>query len=164
MKKYYVGLVVLLGLSICLVGYTLSRAGRAKADSQTTKTVNEAGSKLDLYISNNNLIPDSLGAVGVKNVPSTITYTKIGNTQYKFCANYNTASAAFDAGWTALLGGAASSVYPNIPSNTTNNIALDTYLIIYQHKKGQNCQTITPTITIPDSTGNSFSGGSTILQ
>ncbi len=127
---------------VACVVYVFSQAGSAKTDKQTNKTVEQIASKLELNIAEKGTIPDSLQAAGITNPASTVSYTKLSNTQYKVCIDYKTASSGFDAGWSSLFLGGALSSGSQYGSNSDH-----TYFdssVVYNHKKGQNCQTVTP--------------------
>lgn len=149
-QRYYLGLVVVFVFVLIALGYTVSQAGNEKIDRQTDTAVQNIADKLDSYTLNRG-VPDSLSQAGISNVPSTITYSTGNNhANYKICINYKSASSGFDASWFSLVSGAAtaassgsSTIYP-----TTDHSYFDSS-VIYNHKKGQNCQTVTPYSTSP---------------
>ena len=140
--KYYIGFGVLMLVLVFAVTYVFSEAGAAKTDKQTDKTVEQISNKLESKIATTGEIPASLQAAGVSDPASTVTYTRLSTTKYKVCVEYKTASSGFDAGWgSLLLGGAFSSA--NQPSFNSDHTYFDS-TVEFNHKKGQNCQTVTP--------------------
>ncbi|HSW80056.1 MAG TPA: hypothetical protein VLG47_04745 [Candidatus Saccharimonadales bacterium] len=144
MKKNYLGYKIGLAvIGIFVVGvaiFVMMQAGNTKKDADTDKAANKIAEKLNNYISTNNKIPDSLGQVGAASVPTTVTYTKLSDSKYKFCVNYKTTSSGYDA---------TEAVYNVATGNTLDttppdyNITSSLY-IPSTHHKGANCQTIKP--------------------
>lgn len=145
MLKYYIGLTVLAFFATGLVVYTIMSGSDSKADKQTTEKIQKVATDLDDYINNNGKVPSSLAVAGIKDVPPTITYKKLSEGKYKICVTYKTAGSSFDGGWSALFTGAllAQSGAGNTGDNQEQSY-LDYYSLVYAHKKGENCQTITP--------------------
>lgn len=143
MKKYYIGLAVLMTLTLGALIYTISQAGNAKIDAATDKAVENISSKLDTSIATKGVVPDSLQAAGIKDVPPAVTYKKLNESEYKICISYKTATSGFDASWLSLLGG----VYgANQSGDTATTKDYFDSTVTYNHKKGLNCQTIKPYI------------------
>lgn len=139
--KYKIGLGVILLFTIGMMVYVLMQTSAVKQDTETTKTARSIANKLENYVNTQQSIPSNLSTVGVNNTPSTITYTKLSPTKYKFCVTYKASNSGFNASSAVqdvttgyysnrLQGGSyASKSYINISDN---------------HKKGENCQTIEP--------------------
>ena len=154
--KYYIGFGVLMLVLVFAVTYVFSEAGAAKTDKQTDKTVEQISNKLESKIATTGEIPASLQAAGVSDPASTVTYTRLSTTKYKVCVEYKTASSGFDAGWgSLLLGGAFSSA--NQPSFNSDHTYFDS-TVEFNHKKGQNCQTVTP-YSVGGLYGGAYGGG-----
>lgn len=141
-RKYYIGLGVLMLLALGFLVYAFTQAGAAKSDRRTNKTVEQISSKLDLSTATTGTVPDSLQAAGITDPAPTVKYTKLSATQYKICIEYKSAGNGFDAGWFSLLGGTVSAG-TNDQSYSKSTDYFDT-TVEYNHKKGQNCQTVTP--------------------
>jgi hypothetical protein len=169
MKKYYIGLAVLAFLALGAVGYTISQGSSAKKDKQTNDKFKEVASKLDPYTYNGSSLPSSLSAVGLKDIPPTIQYTKVSSTKFKLCVTYYNNSNLFDSGWYSLLGGYTSTTSDSNSSlqQTDTKAYIDT-MVIYSHKKGENCQTVQTSsggygyIDDQNSTSGTFSGDTEI--
>lgn len=144
--KYYIGVVVLVVFAAGLVGYTIASGSDAKTDKKTTEKANAVAMKLDSQISMDGKIPENLDALGVKDIPPTVTYKKISDEKYKFCVTYKSAGSAFDAGLFSLFGGAlyGGALSAGAESYEPSEGYLDSYYLIYNHKKGENCQTVKP--------------------
>jgi len=149
LRKYQIGLAALGLFTLVIVVVILVQAGATKQDADTTKKANDIATKLEMYISTKQMIPDSLGAVGVSDVPATISYQKLSDTSYRFCLTYKSASSGFDAASavTDVATGSYGQRYSSL-GNTTDTETGDTgYLYIPDtHHKGSNCQTIKPYI------------------
>ena len=128
----------------CLI-YVVSQAGATKTDRKTNDAVENISSKLDTNISTVGDIPVSLQAAGINGLPPTIQYTRVNSSSYKICVDYKTGSSGFDAGWASLLLGGISGSTSNPSPSTTGKSYFDSS-IEFSHKKGQNCQTVTPYI------------------
>jgi hypothetical protein len=160
MKKYYLGVLALSVLSLALFIYVAAQGISTKQDTKTLAAAQSSADKLNSYIDANGTIPASLEQAGVKNRPDTITYQKIGTTQYKFCVQYKGSSSLNLGGAGSALTGQylGASAGPQYNSSTGYD---NSYLYISgQYKKGQNCQTITPYL------GGvyNFGGGSVVPQ
>jgi hypothetical protein len=141
-KKYYIGFGVLIVLMLACVAYVFSQAGSAKADKLTDKTVEQISSKLEINIADKGIIPGSLEEAGIKDPAPTVKYTRLDDTKYKVCIEYKTGSNGFDAGWgSLLLGGALNQGFQ--PESNPDKTYFDS-TVQFSHKKGQNCQTVTP--------------------
>jgi len=147
-KKYYLGFFVLLAIGIGALGYALSQAGAAKVDKKTNDAVQKISQKMELYTISNG-VPESLQQAGITDVPSTVKYTKISDSKYKICLDYKAASSGFDAGWFSLLGGGFNSPYT---TDSGDKSYFDS-TVQYNHKKGENCQTV--------NAGSYYYGGNT---
>ena len=157
MKKYYLGLAILIALSLGLVGFTLASGKDSKKDEETSKKVESVSNKLTEYIYREGKLPSSLEEADIKNVPATIKYERLDEERFKFCAYYDKAGSSFDAGPFALLTGLVFRVPP--PDETSQDeekTYLDGYTLSYAHKKGDNCQTVRPQGLNADSFENSF--------
>jgi hypothetical protein len=159
MKKYYIGLAVLFALALGALVYTLQQGVSYKNDKKTTDKFTQIADKFSQY-TNSNPIPDSLDQAGIKDVPGTITYTKIDSTQFKICATYDHAASSFDAGWSSLIGGYSGAAPTDTSSSDkADNSFIDT-TVVYSHKKGENCQTVKPYSASALGLGSSSSYGS----
>jgi hypothetical protein len=154
--KYYIGFGVLMLFLIFAVTYVFSEAGSAKTDKQTDKTVEQIANKLETKIAETGEVPATLEAAGITDAASTVTYTKLSSTQYKVCVDYKTASSGFDAGWGSLLLGGA---FNSGPQNYNTDHTYFDSSVEFNHKKGQNCQTVTP-YTYSSGGYNVFGGSS----
>lgn len=144
--RYKIGLAVLLAFAFVMTGLVLVQASGTKQDTKTNSAASDIADKLNTYVDNNQKVPGSLAEAGAKNVPSTISYTKLSDTSYKFCATYKGNSSGFDATGTAtdLLSGSGSSSITNEPNIPVDN----SYLTIDSTwHKGANCQTINTQVT-----------------
>lgn len=144
MKKYYLGFLVLTVLTVFATIYTLAQGEAGKKDEETAKKVEKIAPELDEYIYQENKIPQSLDAAGIKDVPSTITYTKLDEERFKFCATFQRASGSFDAGPFAFLTGLAFRAPEPEDDSGEERTYFDYYTLSYFHKKGENCQTVKP--------------------
>ncbi len=148
---YKIGLAGIGIFVLSLVIYVATQAGATKQDTQTYNAANSISQKLDTYIDSQGTIPDTLQTAGVSSVPSTISYAKLSDSSYKFCATYKTKDSGFDSG-TSIIETIAAAESPI--SGTTSSSA-DALYISPAHKKGENCQTITPPFLSSDfSTSN----------
>jgi hypothetical protein len=145
-RKYVIGLSVLLLFVLGLVVWLLIQASAVKADNTTYKSATKLASKLNDYISTKNKIPNDLKSVSKDAVPSSIRYTKLSEQRYKFCVTYNANSSNFDATsvQTGLMSRAFGGGLDYYGGNESSELS---YLYIPStHKKGENCQTIKPYI------------------
>ena len=148
MKKYYIGILILLALTLGLTGYTFVQAAGGKQDKETEKKAKSIASKLNNYITRNQKIPEKLSDAGIKDVPTTVTYSKLSSKEYKFCVTYKSAKGYSSSGPGNFLFDPFSQRYVDMAQEETSNSDYkSSYLYLsYTHKKGQNCQTITPYI------------------
>ena len=145
MKKYYISLTILVALSLGLVGFTLAAGKDSKKDEETSKKVDSVSNKLMDYIYQKGRLPSSFEEADIKNVPSTIRYERLDSERFKFCVYYDKAGSSFDAGPLALLTGLIFRAQPvDETSQDGEKAYLDSYTLVYVHKKGDNCQTIKP--------------------
>lgn len=170
MKKYYIGLIVLMLTALGFVGFAGVLAGQAKQDKQTAEHAQKIAEQLNEYITDNRVIPDSLDEADIRDVPTQISYTKDSETEYTFCTTYHSESSFGGADPTALIFGSAlrdaSRQYEDdgIDNMGSTYKSSSLYISSY-HKKGKDCQTIKPylssgglfnfnynNITKPDST------------
>ncbi|HET7320150.1 MAG TPA: hypothetical protein VFI84_01020 [Candidatus Saccharimonadales bacterium] len=146
-RRYQVGIVVL-GLFTIIVAVILAvQAVSAKQDIVTAKKAEEVASKLNSYVQSKQSVPDSLDALKVNDIPSSITYAKKSTQSYEFCVTYKSASQDFsvnslEQGLTGFgltsLGSSSSS-----GSSYYADLASTGYLYLPPtHKKGQTCQTV----------------------
>jgi type II secretory pathway pseudopilin PulG len=146
LRKYQIGLAILGVITVAMTSVVLVQAGDVKADGKTYAAAQQAATSLENYISSKQSVPASLSAAGVKDLPGSITYTKLSDSSYKFCATYRSASnASYSAGdlTSSLLTGQYST-QPSSQSYGTDSQS--TLLITSDHKKGDNCQTIKPSL------------------
>ncbi len=152
MKKYYIGLIVLAVLTLGLTVYVIGIGGKAKDDTKTEKSANEIATKLNDYISKNNRVPASLDAAGIKDVPSSITYSKKSDEKYEFCVTYKADKGYGSADASNLLTGALmGGMYGGAAGNFSDSSSTSSYepsslYLNYTHKKGKDCQTVKPYI------------------
>lgn len=144
--KYKIGLAVLLAFALVMTGMVMVQASGTKQDTKTNNAASDIADKLNSYVDNNQTVPGSLAEAGAKNVPKTISYTKLSDTSYKFCATYKGNSSGFDATGTAtdLLSGSGSGTISNEPNIPVDNSFLT---IDPTWHKGANCQTINTQVT-----------------
>ncbi len=145
MTKYYVGLALLVVFAAGLVGYTIVSGADAKSDKKTTEAVMKIAPKLDEFVNTKGSIPDKLSEIdGVGSVPTTITYKKLSEEKYKFCVVYKTEASGFDAGVTGIFTGALYGSALSGADYPASESYFDYYSLTYNHKKGENCQTVKP--------------------
>lgn len=144
-KKYYIGLVVMVVFAAGIVGYTIASGSDAKSDKKTSEAITKISMALDTYTNKYSAIPTDLNQLDVEDIPSTISYKKLSEEKYKICATYKAAAGGFDGGLFSLFGGALyGSAMTTAVDYPANDYYLDTYKLGYAHKKGENCQTVTP--------------------
>ena len=145
MKKYYIGLIVLALIVIGLVGFTFYQGSLAKQDKKTAKEVVRVADKLNNYVLTQNKVPASLSAVGIKNAPKEISYTKLPHDRYKFCATYKTALRGYAVSPTEVFYATLFRYqYGDQPIDSNSYEPSSLYVSEYYHDKGQNCQTVKP--------------------
>ena len=146
LRKYYIGLGVLVLFAFVMLVVVVVQGASAKQDNETARRASEIATKLNDYTDTKQQVPASLDAIKVDDVPSTITYTKLSASSYKFCATYKSTSDDFtlsDAAST-LTGQSLAQMDPG-NSSDTSMYSPDTSYYLYTdgpHKKGENCQTI----------------------
>ncbi len=137
--KYQAGLAVIGAFTLFLCIFVLFQAGDVKQDNATLKTASDIAQKLNDYTSNQQSIPDSLSAVGARDIPAAISYHRLSDTSYQFCVTFK--AAAGDTNALRLLEDAASR---STNSEATYDSGNSSLYISSVHKKGENCQTVTP--------------------
>lgn len=140
LKVYKIGLGVLAVFAIVLTVIVLLQAAATKQDAKTNNEANNIANSLNSYVDDNEVIPDSLTGAGIHNVPPTISYQKLSDSEYKFCVSYKSTSSGFDATGTVtnlVLTGQLDSNYDNYSDNS------DLYISNTYHK-GVNCQSVSP--------------------
>ncbi|HEX8182031.1 MAG TPA: hypothetical protein VF575_00340 [Candidatus Saccharimonadales bacterium] len=142
--KYQVGLAALGGLVLIALIIALAQAAGTRSDKLTETKSQEIANKLNDYTGQKNEVPADLATAGVKDVPATITYKKLSDTRYTFCATYKAASDnSFTVGITDVLSGGALSGTGSDTSFDESFASTESEgLYIYSHKKGENCQTV----------------------
>jgi len=155
--KYKLGFMVLGFFTLILLIVVVVQAGATKQDNKTYDAANKIADKLNSYVDNNYVVPASLAAAGIKDVPATVTYKKISYTKYSFCVTYKAKSTDFSAASTEsdLLSSSVGSSTPSSDTSTNYDLYLDT-----NHHKGQNCQTVDAQIDNSSASG-SGSGSTT---
>lgn len=144
MKKYYIGLIVI-GLIISgLTVFTLFQAAGARQDNETQRKAQAIATELNKYVRKNG-VPASLDEADIKDVPSTITYTRKDSSRYEFCVKYKNAGSSYDSvglgevlfsGMTEPRGGASYDDYYE------SDYEASSLYLSYRHKAGDNCQTV----------------------
>jgi hypothetical protein len=140
LNKYMLGLLALGVFTLILLVMVLSQAGATKQDNTTYNKATDIANKLNSYVDTNLTLPSSLSEAGINNVPSTITYTKINYTKYRFCVEYKTKSDNFDP-YSAESQLLTASGYGGNVNQVGGSSSFDLY-IDSSHNKGENCQTI----------------------
>lgn len=151
MKKYYIGLGVIGLLVVGLVIFTIILGAGNKQDDQTERKAREVAQALNNYTNSNGYIPDSLNELDVKDIPSTISFSKKDDSQYEFCMTYN-AESSYEEGidifsllFGARVGSASYTGDDTLEFYNSSTIPAQRSLYIdYYHKKGKQCQTVTP--------------------
>lgn len=149
MKKYYIGLVVLLALALGLLGYTLYQANLAKKDRAVSTKVQTIADDLNSYVSANNKIPSSLQEAGIKDVPAAVKYTKVSSERYTFCVTYKASSRGFSVSASEMAAAALfSRFYGGSGYNSDGTSDYEaSQLFIYDfsgHKQGETCYKVKP--------------------
>lgn len=143
LTKYKIGLAVIGLFTIVLLIIVLMEAGPTKQDSNTYNQANNIANKLNTYVDSSGLVPDTLATAGAYNAPSTISYTELSDTSYRFCVDYKTTSDNFDpsAAETSLI--TSSGHGSSKDQSLDQSYAADGFLFIDpDHHKGNNCQTV----------------------
>jgi type II secretory pathway pseudopilin PulG len=139
---YKVGLLVIGLFTLVITIVALVGASAAKQDTQTEKNANTIATKLDSYITVNQKVPSSLAVAGIRENTSHISYTKLSDTNYKFCVTYKAASSTSTNPIDDLTG---QSIYKKLAASYSGTYNDSSYLYISPvHKKGENCQTVRP--------------------
>lgn len=156
-QRYYLGLSVLGVFTFVFFCIVLFQAASGRQDVATDKAASQIADKLNSYTDAQSKVPAKLSDVGIKNVPSTITYHKVSSTSYKFCATYKSAGN----------NGGVNSFQSDISKLETGDANVSTYqtdssfLDVSRHHKGQNCQTVTIyTYNNLDNSGSGSNNGS----
>jgi hypothetical protein len=146
LRKYQIGLAILGLITVAMTILVLVQAGGIKADSKTYAAAQQAATSLENYIASKQVVPASLSAAGITDTSDTIKYTKLSDSSYKFCASYRTASnPSFSA--SDLTGSLLTAQYGAQPSAQSYGTDGQTTLVVTSdHKKGDNCQTIKPSL------------------
>jgi len=145
LTKYKIGLLVIGLFTVAMVVVVLAQASAAKHDTDTYKTANTIADKLNGYTLDHETVPRSLSDANIDNPSTAITYTKLTDTQYKFCITYKTTSTNFDPGMlegSLLLSG-------HTPEGFDGYTSQDYLVVPTAHKKGSNCQTINLAASFP---------------
>ncbi len=155
-KKYYIGFVVLGVITIGLTIFTLTQAVSGKQDIETYKKGSQIADDLNAYISKQDKIPENLEEAGIKNVPSTIKYTKKSSSEYEFCATYK-AEKTYSSNdiSSVLFGSALNSASGEGGSDSGTDYARESLYLSYTYKKGENCQNVKP-YSLEDSSFDDF--------
>jgi hypothetical protein len=145
MQRYYLALSVIGLLAAGITGYAVVKAISARQDVQTEKRAREIAEDLNSYVTERGTIPSSLAEAGVKDVPSTITYTpKDDGSGYTFCMTYKEARDGFGSpDFTSVVTGYALRG-SGMPYYDDTEFAVSYLYIDYTHKKGENCKTVEP--------------------
>jgi len=142
LTKYKIGLGIVGLFTVVITIWALAQAGATKQDNNTYSTANNIASKLNTYTDTNDTAPYSLTYIGVYNPPSTISYTRLSNSSYRFCIDYKTTSSDFSAS-SAESDLLTSSVSDSNSSNNSLNYGANGFLYIdTSHHKGNNCQVV----------------------
>ena len=144
MKKYYIGLLVIGFITLCLAGYIGILGVQTRQDIETEKKAMRIADQLNAYTDRNATLPKDLATAGVGDVPKTVSYQKLTAETYKFCVNYKQSKGYASTDITSTITNAATSKLYGF----SGDIAPDyqsTYLYVgSSHEKGENCQTIKP--------------------
>lgn len=146
MKKYYLGLLIIGLLTIGLAAYVINVGMQGKQDKQTYDKAQEIAEKLNDHISKEQEIPATLSEIDVSDAPGSISYEKLSSKQYKFCVTYKTSRGYGTGDITSTLTGAALSGMYGGSLDYESNYESSRLYIPYTYEKGENCQTIKPTI------------------
>ena len=154
MKKYYIGFIVLALVTLGFTGYVLKLGADAKSDKKLETSAQDIANKLNDYIQDKNKVPNDLGDIGAKDVPSAIRYTKNSEKSYTFCVTYKAGSGYGGVDVTSIVSGAVASSMSS--SYKTDSTYKPTSLYLnYSHTKGENCQTVEPYISSSKSSSSS---------
>lgn len=83
-------LVLAVAVLVSLGGFLamMHQAGLKRQDLRTQTVAYDIENKLANYIEAKQRVPATLAEAGVKSVPPTISYSKLGRGTYRFCATY----------------------------------------------------------------------------
>jgi hypothetical protein len=144
LAKFKIGLAVLLVFSIVLLIIVVAEASSTKQDTETYNKATNIADSINSYIDANDVIPSSLSAASIYNVPSSVTYDQLSSTQYRFCVDYKTTSSNFSA--SNVETDLVTSALPQ-DNGADSTYSDNSYLYLNpSHHKGENCTTITPYI------------------
>jgi type II secretory pathway pseudopilin PulG len=145
LAKYRVGLAVIGLFAVGILVVVLIQAGANKQDTATYNRATTMANTLNDYISSKNIVPESLAGAGINNAAANIRYHKLSSSSYKFCVDYKTTSSGFNA--TGVVTDLATGVTGQSGAASSGNTSPNTYLYLNStHRKGENCQTIQPTL------------------
>ena len=139
-NAYRIGLTVLAVIALIIFAVVIDLASANNQDAQTQKTASKIGDKLNRYVNDKQIVPPSLTAAGINNVPANIHYAKESKGTYIFCVRYKSAtsgSGIVDSLRSVLTGG----------FNDSSGSGGSEVFIDPSHDKGNNCQTIDTAIT-----------------
>ncbi|MBI1856662.1 hypothetical protein HY003_03890 [Candidatus Saccharibacteria bacterium] len=160
MKKYYIGVTILIAITLGLTGYIFVGATAEKQDRQTEKKAQEIVTKLNSHIRTSQKIPENLTEAGIKDVPSTISYSKQSSSEYEFCTTYKSSKGYGYSDPSSILSGMATRQLGGYDTESSNSVykssGLSSLYVNYTHKKGKNCQTVKPYLYNYDSTDNLY--------
>ena len=150
-RPYQIGLSVIAAFTFVMLFIVVVQGVTGRQDAATARSATEIATKLNNYTTDNEKVPDNLATLGVKNAPKTITYKKINDSSYKFCATYKSSGSSLETSgitntFTELEGGGTTDT-----GSAPDATSAATYLDVSTHKKGQNCQTINPVGIFSDS-------------
>ena len=128
LRPYRIGLAVVGLFTLAVALFVIVRATMYKSDLQTERAATKIATKLNDYIYAQQTVPQTLQEAGIKDVPSTISYEQHANS-YTFCATYKAAKSKK----------ARSLFVPDYYYENNESLTIPP-----THKKGENCQTITP--------------------
>lgn len=139
--RYKIGLGVIGLFLVGVLVFVLVQANVAKQDLQTTKRANEIADKLNSYVNDNDVAPESLADANISNLPDAISYRKLSDTSYEFCITYRAANNG--APLQTVVDDATTNFdpYTGAGGSTPSSNATSLY-ISGVHAKGRNCQTI----------------------
>lgn len=149
--KYQIGLGIVAVFTAVIVVAVLLQAGNVRQDKQTYDKANSIADKINTYFYTHSTIPESISSFGVKDAPDTVRYSRLSAAKFKFCVTYKSSSEDFNAG--SLYGFPATAYYDDSITGDDSG-----YLYVSSsHKKGENCQTISPLSVTVDDSGSSSS-------
>lgn len=137
--KWRFGIAVLLVVVLGLLGYVLYLGVQGKQDKATLRTAQTVADKLNGYVNSTQKVPDSLNQAGIKDVPSTISYTKKSSSSYEFCVTYKTAN--IDVG-SDVQQGLTSAATNRMLGSGASGLTSSQLAVNATHKAGKQCQTV----------------------